>query len=105
MANKIVGVRYLKELPKEQKDNLRDVLERARDNMKAQNKLYQELFIKPNEIAIEMIEGTLKPTRDKHGYPKGLNTIEECKQCLDQTRARYKEIHKLFKKKRRSKYQ
>ena len=89
--------RLLKHLPKAEKDRVRELLESTREHMKKQNELYHELFLLPNERAIEMISGTLKPGRDKRGYPKGANTIEECKQCLSQTAARYKEIHALFK--------
>ena len=88
-------ITYLKHLPKEKKDKARKILTEMRDRMIEQNKNYHELFIKPNEIVIEIINSTLKP----NPYTKRLTTLEECKQAIEKTATRYKNIHKLFRRK------
>lgn len=89
-------ITYLKDLPLEKRKKTRALLERLRDNMIKQNKNYHELFIESNETTIQIIDDTLKPNPFTHRT----KTLDECKQCIDRTADRYKDVYKLFKRKR-----
>ena len=91
-------ITYLKDLPLEKRKKAKTVLESLRDKMIAQNKEYYELFIAPNEITIQVINDTLKPNPQTHM----IKSLDECKQCINRTAARYKDVHKLFKQKRKN---
>jgi len=87
------GIIYIHHLPTEKRKRTKELLEKMKANLVGQNEKYHELFLAPNERAIQVIEDTLKRNQKTHI----LKSINECEDCLDKTTARYREIHNLFK--------
>jgi len=86
------GITYIHHLPVEKRKRTKELLEKMKANFIEQNKKYHELFLAPNERAIRVIEDTIKRNQQTHM----LKSINECKDCIDKTVARYREIHNLF---------
>jgi hypothetical protein len=85
---------YLSHLPIEKRKKARALLESMKATMVEQNKKYHELFIAPNEMAIQVIDDTLRRNPQTHI----LKSITECEGCIEITTERYKEVHKLFRR-------
>jgi len=85
-------MKTLNQLPLVKRKKARALLLDIMRGLKKQNEFYHELFLEPNERAIQFVDDTLK----RNQKTNIMRSVGETEYCLQQTRARYKEIHKLF---------
>lgn len=85
-------MKTLNQLPLEKRKKARALLLDIMRGLKRQNEFYHELFLEPNERAIQFVDDTLK----RNQKTNILRSLGETEHCLQKTRERYQEINKLF---------